>query len=149
MALAARAVRVAIMSSIASQPTQHVVERCQHQIGILPGEGHGRADLCGVLVDAELAHQHTTLAHAVDDPRGDVRGGRLFLPVEHQFGPEEQAAATHIADQRVFVRQLLQPRTGIGADMKRVLLQLLLLQHVEHGHRRSAGDRIAAKKLLK
>ena len=94
-------------------------------------------------MDAEEIQQHTALAHAVGNPFGKGRRGRLGGRVQNHLGPEEQARPAHIPDAMMPPRQIEQPRARVVTDHAGILHQPLLLHHLERGPRGGTGHRVA------
>ena len=63
---------------------------------------------------------------AVDDGVALVGRALLRLPIAHQLDADHQPAAAHVADQRMLVRQRLQARHQVRADVGGVRDQLIL-----------------------
>ncbi len=89
--------------------------------------------------------QDAALLQPVDqDARGI--GGRLqAVAVLHQLDAEEQPEPAHVADELVPLTEVLQTLEKVAAEVERVRLQALFLDHVEHRQADGAGDRVAAE----
>ena len=96
--------------------------------------------------NAALADQQPVAARGFHHLRGGARGGRFGLAILHQFERLHQSHAAHIADDGVFIPQLLQLAPQVCAGLGGIGQQVLLLDQIQHGFGRGRGNRIAAER---
>ena len=73
-----------------------------------------------------------------------VAGGLCF-PIQNHFGSEKQAGTAHVTDAFMPFSQFRKALPGIGANMKCIVLQVFLLQHVQGRKGSSAGNRVSSE----
>ena len=94
---------------------------------------------------AVCTDEHAALPHAVHDLLRLRDRGLERRAIQHELDADEEAAAAHVADERVPARQTRQLAHQVAADLERIRLQSLAIQHVEHRESRGAGHGIAAE----
>src|SRR5579862_2000496 len=124
---------------------ERLLEGLDEQVRIIVAERHRGPDLHDVVVRPVGAEQDAALAHPVGDERGLLTRRLQGLAVLHELHAEEEAGAADVPDERVTVGERPQPRQQARSHAQRMLLELLVAQHVEHGQADRARHGVPAE----
>src|ERR1019366_4630426 len=121
------------------------VEDFEQEVGIGQGEAERRLDADGLTPETAFADEQTHLSREFHNPGAFSLAGFFGLMVLDQLDANHQATAPHVANDVVLELQLPQPSEDVSSHLQSVLLELLALDHFEHGFALSADDRVAAE----
>ena len=120
-----------------------MVERVDKKVGTLAGKAQGWFYLQHTLSVGGGLHDDSQFSESLTD-RQSLFGGRLErYPVPYELETEIQPGSVDSTHEWVAGTQFLQPGLEIGTGVARVALQLLVTDHVEHGHPDHGTDRAA------
>ena len=108
-------------------------------------EHQGRFELQDIFMDSISAHQYMPFAHHGDDipsPFSILLSGLLILD---DINSLEKSCPTDIPNKAILLAQLLQLLLQIVSRRLGVLLQLLLLNHIQHAADSSDSKGVAPK----
>ena len=122
------------------------VEHVHREVGVLRRDAHRRLDPEHVALEPALAQQHAHLARGLEHLErlrawpAPAWSGRVTSST-----PSMRPMPAHLADQRVALLQPAQSLQQAGAHLPRVLLQAVLVDHVEHRQPGRHRHRVAAE----
>src|ERR1019366_6935971 len=121
------------------------VEDFEQEIGIGQGDAERGLNANGLTPETAFADEQTHLSREFHNPCAFSLTGFFGLTVLDQLDANHQAMAPHVANDVVLEMQLSQPIQDVSSHFRSVLLELLALDHFEHGFALSAHNRVAAE----
>src|SRR5215203_183453 len=131
--------------SCCRHPGECPVQNIHGKVGILDRDAHRRLDSKHVPVESSLPHQHAHLPSGFEHVE---RLRRRWLPrgsVGHELHAQHQAKPAHLSDEPVLRLQPSQSLNQAGANTTCVLLEAILVYHLEYRKTRGHRDWITTE----
>ncbi len=124
---------------------EHVVEGLEEEVGVFALEDKGGPDLQHVSGRAGGTEQYPPFAHCLGHRAGAPGCGSAGRLVIDELDAEQETFAPDVPDDSVAVREFHQAPPEVGAHLRGVGGQMLVLDDGEDCERGRAGDRVAAE----
>src|ERR1700733_10454167 len=106
---------------------------------------HGRSHADCVAIEAAFADEQAVGACSLHDLICFLRGGLFGLAIFNEFEGLHHAHAANVADERIFLLELLEFLPEVAADYMRMLKQIFFLNDFNHGAGCDGGYRVASE----